>query len=118
MAKNIIIFQNIPDDNNSLIGFKIFDKISTNRFLKAVSLLSDAGEKFEMNDTLLDYDKEKFEILKISSNEIKILSRLFNIEDEESFGIFPDAINDAYEYGLMSDDDENNDNEDYYEEYE
>lgn len=118
MAKNIIIFQNIPGDNNSLAGFKILDKFSSNRFLKAVSLLSDAGEKFEIDEMILDYDKEKFEVLKIGSTEIKVLLKLFNIEDEESFGIFPDAINDAYECGLMTDDEDENYNEDYSEEYE
>ena len=65
MAKNIIIFQNTPGDNNSLIGFKILDKNSTKQFLKAITLLTDANEKFEIDDLILDYDKEKLELLKL-----------------------------------------------------
>ena len=115
MAKNIIIFQNTPEDNNSIAGFKILDKNGTKQFLKAVTLLEEANQNFEVNDILIDYDKEKFEIIKIGSGDIKVLSKLFNIEDdEETFGVFPDAINDAYELGLLSDEED----DDYADEYE
>lgn len=121
MAKNIIIFQNEPGEENTLLGFKILDINSTKQYMKAVSLLSNANEKFEINNMLIDYEMEKFEILKITAGDIKVLSKLFNVgEDEETAGIFPDAINDAYELGLLSDDDEYNEynDEDFDENYE
>lgn len=118
MAKNIIIFQDDPGEENTLLGFKILNANSTKQFMKAVSLLSNVNEKFEINNMLIDYEIEKFEILKITAGDIKVLSKLFNVEeDEETAGIFPDAINDAYELGLMSDDEETDD-EDFDENYE
>ena len=118
MAKNIIIFQDsTTDEESTLFGFKILNQNSTKQFMKSVSLLSNIGEKFDVNNSSIYYDMEKFEVIKISSYELKVLTKIFNIEDEEeSIGIFPDAINDAYEFGLLSD---NNDEDDYLnEEYE
>ena len=112
MAKNIIIFQHTPDENNSLFGFKIFNQKTAKQFMHVVSILADSNEKFEFNDSLIDYDVENFEIMKISTTELKVLLKLFNCgEEEECVGVFPDAINDAYELGLISDDEEYSDDE-------
>jgi len=117
MAKNIVIFQDAPGEENTLLGFKILNTNSTKQLMKAISLLSNANEKFEVDNISVDYDTEKFEVLKISTGDIKVLSKLFNIEEEEeSAGVFPDAINDAYELGLLSDDEEID--EDFDETYE
>ena len=117
MTKNIIIFQNSPDEEVSLFGFKIFNQKSAKHFMKAISILANSNEKFEYDNISIDYDVEKFELMKVSSTDIKTLSKLFNVEnEEESVGIFPDAINDAYELGLMSD--EEDEDEDYLNDYE
>lgn len=116
MAKNIIIFQDSPDDDNTLLGFKILNQKATKQLMKAITLLANANEKFEFNETLIDYDVEKFEIIKVTTGDIKVLSKLFNIEEEEeTIGIFPDAINDAYELGLISDDEDYDEESDEYE---
>jgi len=117
MAKNIIIYQNISDGDKSLLGFKILNQKAANQFMKAVSLLENSSEKFDFNELSLDYSTENFEIYKITGSEIKVLTKLFSIDEEDDpIGVFPDAINDAYELNLLSDEDE--DEEDDYDEYE
>ena len=116
MAKNIIIFQDSPGEDKTLLGFKILSPKATKQLMKAITLLSNAGGKFEFNEILVDYDIEKFDIIKATAGDLKVLSKLFNIEEEEeTAGVFPDPLNDAYELGLISDDE---DDEDFLEEYE
>jgi len=117
MAKNIIIFRESTDDiSNTPFGFKIVDSKLSEKYFSLINKLANRNIEFDFGYGTLSYDIDKFEILKISNSDIKILEKIFDIEigdhSSEPVGIFPDVMNDAYEVGLISDIDEGEDEED------
>lgn len=119
MAKNIVIFQENEDSiSNSIFGFKIMDQKLTDKFLNLVKKLANKNAVYDFGQGVSYYDIEKFEVIKLSSVDIRVLEKLFDIQDGTSessiVGIFPDAFNDAYEIGLIGDIDDEDD-EEYYE---
>ena len=88
------------------------------QFMKAVKTLAENNESFDIESFNLPYSIEDFENQSLSAADIKSLRSIFGIEIEdgesEIVGIFPDAINDLYEYGYDEDDDSDADYDDEY----
>ena len=108
MAKNIIIFRESEDDiSNTLFGFKIVDSKLSEKYLSLINKLANRNIEFDFGYGTSFYDIEKFEVLKITNADIKILEKIFDVEisdlDSGTVGIFPDVLNDAYEVGLIDD---------------
>jgi hypothetical protein len=108
MAKNVIIFREATDDTDStLFGFKIVDTKLTEKYLSLINKLANKNIEFDFGYGTSSYDIEKFEIVKISTADIKFLEKIFDVDldniDSSSIGIFPDIFNDAYENGIISD---------------
>lgn len=114
----IIIFQKEDEYNDSYLGIKLFEKSEAMFFLKCVKFLEENNEWFIVESLNIDYKLDDFRLVKISLDETKVLNKLFDIESSgEKVGVFPDAINDAYEFGFTEDSDleinENSEGEDY-----
>lgn len=107
MAKNIIIFKESSDESNTLFGFKIVDSKLSEKYIDIINKLSNRNIEFDFGYGTSLYDIEKFEIIKITSSDIKFLEKIFDLEidniDSNSIGIFPDVFNDAYEFGIIND---------------
>lgn len=58
-------------------------------------------------DVSLQYNVEDFSMVKLTQADIDKMSAIFDFsEDDEPVGIFPDAVTDAYDNGLLEDKDE------------
>lgn len=107
MAQYMIIFNRPISDNVTLFGFKICDGKQASLYMHCVDLLMQDDAKFDSGNDELTYSNEDFDSIKITSNETKLLCKLFDLDylNESSIvGIFPDAINDAYELELLNED--------------
>jgi hypothetical protein len=116
MAKNIIIFRESTEDvSNTLFGFKIVESKLLEKYISLINKLSNKNAEFDFGYGVTSYDIEKFEVMKLSSVDVKYLEKLFDIDgdnlESSSVGIFPDVFNDAYEIGLI--DDLDDDEEDF-----
>lgn len=108
MAKNIIIFRESSDDvSNTLFGFKIVDAKLSEKYISLINKLSNKNIDFDFGYGTTLYDIDKFEIMKITSSDVKFLEKIFDLEidnmESSTVGIFPDVFNDAYEIGLIDD---------------
>lgn len=117
MAKNIIIFKEETEDfSNTLFGFKIVDSKVAEKYMLLINKLSNKSIDFDFGYGVSSYDVEKFEVTKLTSMDLKILEKLFDVDldnfESTVVGIFPDVFNDAYEAGI-TDDLEEDDEEDY-----
>lgn len=91
-----------------IIGFKIVDKKNAKIFINAVKALEENQSTFNFNNQDYTWNREIYEIVTINTSEAKILDKLFSIEfsvnESNSIGLFPDPIEQAYEQGLMDQD--------------
>jgi hypothetical protein len=109
-ANYLIIFSKEDSFSDSILfGFKLFDNKESCQFMKCVNLLANEDASFEFNNITYSYNSDEFIKIKLTSSDLKTLNKVFDFSYEKnSLGIFPDAINDAYDLDLI---DENN----YYE---
>ena len=113
----IIIYSKTDTDEERYFGFKLFNKDEASKYIKCIKKLSDEGLSFQIGDDHQEfYNDEDFIMTKISGSDIKFLNKLFELNlSGDQCGIFPDAISDAYEFGILdeySDEDEDEDEED------
>lgn len=104
----ITFTKQISDDIN-LFGFKIFDGKNASLYMNCINLLSQEDIKFDSGYEEIQYVIEDFESIKITSAELKTLCKLFDLDflnESATIGIFPDAVNDAYEYDLINEDED------------
>lgn len=103
----IIVFSKQVGDF-SFLGFSIMDQPVAKQYMKAVVALSEDGCQYNIGNEIDDmtYSTDDFVKMKISQSEINVMQKLFDIDDEEfeSIGIFPDAITDAYDNGVLEKD--------------
>jgi hypothetical protein len=107
MAQYMINFTRPISDNITLFGFKICDNKQASLYLHCVDLLTQEDAKFDIGNDEINYSNDDFELIKITNTETKLLCKLFDLDylnESSIIGIFPDAINDAYELGLTDDD--------------
>ena len=116
MAQYMITFTKPITDNVTLFGFKICDGKQASLYMHCIDLLTQEDAKFDTGNDELNYSNEDFDSIKITTAEIKLLCKLFDLDylNESSIvGIFPDAVNDAYELGLTDEDDDLDELEEY-----
>lgn len=119
MAQYLTTFTKQISDDINLFGFKIFDSKQASLYMHCIDLLSQDYFTFDGGIEEIQYSIDDFESIKISSAEMKTLCKIFELDylnESSSIGIFPDAINDAYENGLI-DDEENVEDQDYIDDY-
>ena len=100
-SKYIIIYHR-QDEDFPLLGFSIMESQEASQYMKAVNRLADEECMIEFDNRIYDavYDENDFIKMKISESEEAILDKLFDVE-ESTIGMFPDAVNDAYDNGLL-----------------
>lgn len=89
MKIKLITFTNNISDNITYFGFKIFSSKDANQFIKCVQRLEENNSEFDSGDIYLPWNQSDFEIQDISSNDCKLLYKLFDldIKDETSNSI-------------------------------
>ena len=115
MAHYLITFNKQISNDKNLFGFKIFDSKQASLYMHCVNLLSQEAIVFDGGSEEYQYFQEDFESIKLTSSEVKTLCKLFYLDflNESSIvGIFPDAINDAYDNNLVDEDENEDDIED------
>ena len=100
-SKYIIIYHR-QDEDFPFLGFSIMESQEASQYMKAVKRLADEECMKEFDNRIYDavYDENDFNKMKISESEEAILDKLFDVE-ESTVGMFPDAVNDAYDNGLL-----------------
>lgn len=96
-------------NDETLFGFKVCDSKQANLYMHCINLLSEDNETWYFNDQQLNYESDDFEVIKITNSEMKTLCKLFNLDylnESTIIGALPDAINDAYEYNLINEDED------------
>jgi hypothetical protein len=108
MAQYLITYSR-PTNDQSIFGFKICDSKQANLYMHCVNLLIQENVSWNYDENQLPYENDDFEVTKLTTPEMKTLCRIFDMDylnESNIVGTFPDAINDAYEYNLI-DEDEN-----------
>jgi hypothetical protein len=113
MAHFLITYSKPINDNTTIFGFKVCDSKQTNLYMHCVNQLVQENMSWNYDEIQLSYELDDFELMKITTPEMKTLCKLFDLDylnESSIMGAFPDAINDAYEYNLI-DEDENDIND-------
>lgn len=100
--------------DSAFFGFKLFEKNEAKQYMKCIKKLSEDGVSFEIDGNSYIYSDEDFSEMKLTASDIKTLNKIFDFSYEKNgLGIFPDAINDAYDLNLFDEDynDDYNDEE-------
>ena len=107
ISKYIIIYSKEETDAN-YFGFSIMEGKKASQFMKAVEKLSEEGCPLSINDnTDVSYESDDFVKIKMNPADLSVLQKIFDVDnDEEPIGIFPNAINDAYDNGLFEENEE------------
>ena len=103
-SKYLIIYSNQSTSVN-YFGFGVFEKKDAAKYMKCVEMLTDDSCVHEINDEPIPYNTEDFTMVKLSSAEFEKLKDIFDFADDDETGVFPNAINDAYENDLIEEDD-------------
>jgi len=110
-SKYIIIFSRQGTEVNFL-GFSLMEAKKASQYMKAVNDLAEEGCVVSICDNIEDitYDANDFIKIKVNSSDLLLLQKLFDVEEDEvPIGIFPNAITDAYDNGLIDEDEEYDD---------
>lgn len=102
----MIIYSRTEADTN-FFGFSIMDSKKAFQYMKAVDALANEEDEMTIGDLFPNvlYDSADFTKMKLTNSDINVLQKLFDMdEDTESIGIFPNAISDAYDSGLIDED--------------
>ena len=103
----IIFLRESETDSSQMFGFKLFEKAEAQQYIKAVKILANNECSFDAEFSSIMYVTSDFSMMKLSANDLKFLSKIFAVnEDNDHIGIFPDAINDAYENGLLEEEED------------
>lgn len=104
-SSRYIIIYHRQDEDSPLLGFSIMESQEASQYMKAVKRLADEECMIEFDNRIYDsvYDENDFIKTKISESEEAILEKLFDIE-ESTVGLFPNAVDDAYDNGLLDED--------------
>lgn len=119
MAMKLVLFYS-QEQGEEVIGFKILSSKDATKFRKATKLLEDNGNSYSFGGDQYQWNLENFEFKSVSNAEIKVLNSIFSMDYDNGFsrtvGFFPDAIEYAYEEGLI---DQNGkpQNDDYDQQY-
>lgn len=109
-SSKIIIFTLETISGENILGFKIASSQETAQIKKALKLLEDNYSKFAFDNTSYQYSLQNFEFVNVSSADLKVLNKFFdiNLDDEESntIGFIPNIIEDAYQENLLNDEEE------------
>ena len=123
-STKLIIFNIDIADSQNIFGFKLFNNNDAKQYLKCVKLLENNNSEITTNSESFEYSTQYFTVMSISSSELKVLQKFFDIDndtssDADAMGFFPNAIEDAYEEGLLDDYDEDSEesDDDYDEDY-
>lgn len=107
-TKLIIFLVDQSQSNQQYFGFKLLPLQITKRFLLAVKKLQENNITFNIGNETFEYNSSYFSMISLGSAEQKLLINLFDITLEDindgAIGIIPDAIADAYNQGIFSDD--------------
>ena len=87
--------------------------------MKSLKALEKEDCYFDFEELHVPYMHEDFSKLKVSNAEMKMFQRIFGADvTDQSVGIFPDAVNDAADYRVFDEyEDDNNQQEFDDEEY-
>lgn len=123
-STKLIVFNIEIADSQNIFGFKLFNNNDAKQYLKCVKLLENNNSEITTNSESFEYSTQYFSVMSISAAELKTLQKFFDIDNDTSseanaMGFFPNAIEDAYEEGLLDDyeDNESEDSDDYDEDY-
>ena len=78
--------------------------VDAEQYMECVRLLAENGFTFDAAGDIIDYSPEDFEVVDSDLSSIVVLDKCLGVcaEETESVGIFPNAIADAYENNLIS----------------
>lgn len=114
LTNKLISFNIDNGSGNSIFGFKIFNNSGAKQYLTAVKLLENNNIEFSTSTDSYEYQSQYFTVTNISNTDLKVLSKCFDIDfnDSESnaLGFFPDAVEDAYDEGLFDEDEDSAEN--------
>lgn len=124
-STKLIIFNIDIADSQNVFGFKLFNNNDAKQYLKCVKLLENNNSEFTASSDNFEYSTQYFSVMSVSSSELKVLQKFFDIDndtssDSNAMGFFPNAIEDAYEEGLLDDyenDEDAEDSDEYDEDY-
>jgi hypothetical protein len=120
-STKLIVFNIDISDSQNIFGFKLFNNNDAKQYLKCVKLLENNNSEITTNAESYEYSSQYFSMFNATSNELKVLQKFFDIDDDLSesnaVGFFPNAIEDAYEEGLLDEDEDESDVDDFDEDY-
>lgn len=100
----LIVFSRPCDTNETAnyIGFRFFTKAEADQYMKCLKALAEEDCAFDFEDLHFTYVLEDFSKIKVGQAEAKVLQKIFGADVKElSFGIFPDAMNDAVDFNVF-----------------
>ena len=102
MKPYLVIFNKEITDTDKLFGFQIMSHAQMQNYIKSLKKLENDGFEFEINGELYEYVISDFEIQPITSQEVKLLSKIFEFDYDPAsgespiIGIIPNAIEQCY----------------------
>lgn len=107
MAMKLVLFYS-QEQEEEVIGFKILSSKDANKFKKAAKLLEDNGNSYSFGGDQFQWSLENFEFKSLNNTDIKVLNSIFSMDYDNGFsrtvGFCPDALEQAYEQGLIDED--------------
>jgi len=120
-STKLIVFNIDISDSQNIFGFKLFNNNDAKQYLKCVKLLENNNSEITTNAESYEYSSQYFSMFNATSNELKVLQKFFDIDgdlsESNAVGFFPNAIEDAYEEGLLDEDEDETDVDDFDEDY-
>ena len=101
----IVIF-NDQEDECTWVGFSLLEKADAKRYMKAVKALSAKDERFIIDNEEFIYDSENFFSIKLTEAEAEVIKKIFDIDENDAVGVFPDAESDAEQFSDMDNEEE------------
>ena len=122
LTSKLITFSYQLQQSESIFGFKIASPTEYKQLFKALKLLENNQSQFSYNNQYYQYSLENFNFQSISTSDIRTLNKFFDLASDDSestaIGFFPNIIEDAYEEGLIDDQEEIEEvDEDYGDDY-
>lgn len=121
-STKIIIFNIDIADSQNIFGFKLLNNTDAKQYLKCIKLLENNNSEFTTGSESYEYSSQYFSVMNVSTSDLKVLQKFFDVDIEDSdintVGFFPNAIEDAYEEGLLDENQEEQNQDSDYEEQE
>ena len=91
------------DEMLSYVGFRLFTKAEADQYMKSLKALAKEECAFDFEDLHIPYMLDDFSKMKVSQTELKVLQKVFGADVKDvAIGIFPDAVNDAVDFGVFN----------------